>query len=189
MYVRLNLATKPLVSHRPFLAGATIATLVGGILFAILGWRFYTLRQADAELRAHTQKVQDEISQLRSQREQLDHFYAQQETMGLQERAKFTAGVMEGSSFNWTKLFMDLERILPAGVHVLEIQPKLGRGGANVKFVIGAANADAKLRLLKAFENSKSFSQLELMGEHTNTQSLPGSDPLTVEFTALYATI
>jgi|SRR5208282_1981755 len=189
MYVRLNLATKPLVSHRPFLTGAVIATLIGGILFGVLGWRFYTLRQADAEMRARTQKVQNEISQLRIQRDQLDHFFSQQETMGLQERAKFTAGVMEGSSFNWTKLFMDLEHILPAGVHVLEIQPKLGKGGANVKFVIGAANEDAKLKLLKAFEDSRSFSELELMGEHTNTQMQPGSDPLTVEFTALYATI
>jgi hypothetical protein len=52
MYIRLNLATKPLISHRPFLAGAAIAALVGGILFAILGWRFYTLRQADANLRS-----------------------------------------------------------------------------------------------------------------------------------------
>jgi hypothetical protein len=189
MYVRLNLATKPLVSHRPFLTGAAIATLVGGILFAVLGWRFYTLRQADAALRVRTQKVQDEISQLQIQRDQLDHFFSQQETVGLQDRAKFTAGVMEGSSFNWTKLFMDLEHTLPAGVHVLAIQPKLGKGGAEVKFMIGAANEDAKLKLLKAFEDSKSFSKLELMGEHANVQLQPGSDPLTVEFTALYAAI
>ena len=189
MYVRLNLATKPLVSHRPFLAGATIATLIGGILFAVLGWRFYTLRQADAELRARTQKVHEEISQMQTRRDQLDRFFSQQETVGLQERARFTSGVVEGSSFNWTKLFMDLEHTLPAGVHVLAIQPKLGKGGAEVKFVIGAANEDAKSKLLKAFEDSKSFSRLELLGEHTAVQLLPGADPLTVEFTAVYATI
>src|SRR5271165_3356892 len=105
MYVRLNLATKPLVSHRPFLAGAAIAALIGGTLFAVLGWRFYTLRQADAELRAHTQKVQEEISQMQTRRDQLDRFFSQPETVGLQERARFTSGVVEGSSFNWTKLF------------------------------------------------------------------------------------
>jgi Tfp pilus assembly protein PilN len=189
MYVRLNLATKPLVSHRPFLVGAAVATLVGGILFVVLGWRFYALREADAQLRTRTQKVQSEIAQLQIQRDQLDHFFSQQETVGLQDRAKFTAAVMEGSSFNWTKLFMDLEHTLPAGVHVLEIQPKLGKGGAIVKFVIGATNEEAKAKLLKAFEESKSFSQLELTVEHTNMQLQPGTDPLTVEFTALYATI
>ena len=77
MYIRLNLATKPLVSHRPFLVGASIAALVGGILFAILGWRFYTLRQADADLRARTEKVQNEMSRMYTQREQLDRYFSQ----------------------------------------------------------------------------------------------------------------
>jgi hypothetical protein len=189
MYIRLNLATKPLVSHRPFLAGAAIAALVGGILFAILGWRFYKLRQADADLRVRTEKVQNEMSRVYAQRAQLDSYFSQPETKGLQDRAKFTAAVVEGSSFNWTRLFMDLEHTLPAGVHVLRIEPKLDKGGAEVKFAIGAANEDAKLKLLKAFEDSKSFSGLKLTNEHTGTTSQPGADPLTVEFSAVYSAI
>ena len=189
MYIRLNLATKPLVSHRPFLAGTAIAALIGGILFALLGWRFYTLRQADADLRARTEKVQNEMSRIYAQKQQLDGFFSHPETVGLQGRAKFTAEVMEGSSFNWTQLFMDLEHTLPAGVHVLRIEPKLDKGGAEVSFAIGAANEDAKLKLLKAFEDSKSFSGLKLTDEHTGTPSQPGGDPLTVEFTAVYSAI
>ncbi|HXR33352.1 MAG TPA: hypothetical protein VN830_06580 [Verrucomicrobiae bacterium] len=189
MYVRLNLATKPLISHRPFLAGAAIAALIGGILFAILGWRFSTLRKADADLRARTEKVQNDMTRLYAQKQELDRYFSQQETVGLQDRAKFTAGVMEGSSFNWTRLFMDLEHTLPAGVHVLRIEPKLDKGGAEVRFAIGAATEDAKLKLLKAFEDSKSFSGLKLMNEHTGAPSQPGADPLTVEFTAVYSSI
>lgn len=189
MYVRLNLATKPLVSHRPFLTGAAIAALLAGILFALLGWRFYSLRRADADLRARTEKVQTEMSQIYAKRQQLDSFFAQPETVGLQDRAKFTAAVMEGSSFNWTQLFMDLEHTLPAGVHVLRIEPKLDKSGAEVSFAIGAANEDAKLKLLKAFEGSKSFSGLKLTDEHTSAPAQPGGDPLTVEFTAVYSAI
>jgi len=189
MYIRLNLATKPLVSHRPFLVGATIVALVGGIVFAILGWRFYTLRQADADLRVRTEKVQSEMTRVYAQKQQLDQYFSQQETVGLQERAKFTTEVMEGSSFNWTQLFMDLEHTLPAGVHVLRIEPKLDKGGAEVKFAIGAANEDAKQKLLKAFEDSKSFSGLKLTSEHAGAAAQPGADPLTVEFTAVYSAI
>jgi hypothetical protein len=43
--------------------------------------------------------------------------------------------------------------------------------------------------LLKAFEDSKSFSELKLMNEHTGTPAQPGADPLTVEFTAVYSSI
>jgi Tfp pilus assembly protein PilN len=189
MYLRLNLATKPLLSHRPFLAGAAIAALVGGILFAILGWRYYTLRQADAELRARTDKVESEMARLDAQRAQLDRYFAQPETVGLQDQVKFTAAVMEGSSFNWTRLFMDLEHTLPPGVRVLRIEPRLDKGGAEIKFLIGAANEEAKLKLLKAFEDSRSFSGLKLTNERVATTSQPGADPLTVEFTALYSAI
>ena len=189
MYIRLNLATKPLVSHRPFLAGAAIAALVGSILFVILGWRFYTLRQADADLRARTEKVQSEMLRADVQRKQLVRFFSQQETAELQNRAQFIAEVMEASSFNWTRLFMDLERTLPPGVHVLRIAPKLSKGGAELTFVIGAVNEDAKGKLLKAFEDSKSFKELKLLSEQTGGQAQPGADPLTVEFTTEYSAI
>ena len=189
MYIRLNLATKPLVSHRPFLAGAAVAALIGSILFVLLGWRFYTLRQADADMRVRTEKVQNEMLRADTQRKQLERFFSQQATVGLQSRAQFIAEVMEASSFNWTRLFMDLERTLPAGVHVLRIDPKLSKGGAEITFVIGAANDDAKLKLLKAFEDSRSFSGLKLLNEHAGEQTQPGADPLTVEFTTEYSAI
>ena len=187
MYVRLNLATRPLVGHRPFLVGAAIAALIGSSLFVFLGWRFYALRQADADLRARTEKVQNEMARVYAQRQELDRFFSRPETVGLQDRAKFTAEVIEGSSFNWTQLFMDLEHTLPAGVHVVRIEPRLDKGGAEVSFMVGAANEDAKLKLLKAFEDSKSFSELKLTNEHSGAASQAGADRLTVEFTAVYS--
>jgi|SRR6516165_8773978 Tfp pilus assembly protein PilN len=188
MYVRLNLATKPLVSRRRFLLGTAIIGFVGLLFLAIFGLRFYGLRKADAELRARTQKLQEERASLATRRQELDRFFAQQENATLQERAKFMKSVMEARSFNWTKMFMDLEQTLPSGVHVVRIDPKLDKGSVAVKFTIGAASEEAKLKVLRAFENSKSFSHIELLSEHATTQPQPGADPLTIEFTAIYAT-
>jgi len=50
--------------------------------------------------------------------------------------------------------------------------------------VVGAANQEAKLKLLKSFENSSSFSHVEWLAERTSTQA--GADPLTIEFEAEY---
>jgi hypothetical protein len=52
---------------------------------------------------------------------------------------------------------------------------------------VGAVNQEAEYKLLKAFEESKSFSQVELLGEHVDTNQ--GADPLTVEFTAVYLAV
>jgi len=80
---------------------------------------------------------------------------------------------------------MDLERTLPVGVRVVRIEPKLDKGIVTVHFVVGATNQEAKLKLLKSFENSASFSHVALISERAATQ--PGSDPLTIEFVAEYS--
>jgi hypothetical protein len=187
MYVRLNVATNPLISHRRFLAGATLVGILGAFLFFFLGWRFYTLRKGDAALRARTEKIDQEVARLRAQRQDLDRFFAQQEGAHLQERAKFITSVIEARSFNWTEMFMHLEHILPEGVHVLRIEPKLEKGSVSVKFVVGATGQEAKDKLLKAFEESSSFSQVVLISEQLPKQA--GADPLTIEFSAVYSGI
>jgi Tfp pilus assembly protein PilN len=187
MYVRLNLATKPLVTHRRFLAWAALLGAFGALLFVILGWRFYSLRTADAELRAKSSQYQQEMAKLYEQRQALDRFFAQQETAKLQGRANFILDVIEARSINWTQMFMDLEKTLPPGVHIVRIEPKLEKGTVTVKFVVGATNEEAKLKLLKAFEESKSFANIEMDSERTATQQ--GGDPVTIEFTAVYTRI
>ncbi len=185
MNIRLNLATRPLLSHRRFLAGAALLGVLGGLLFLILGWRYHSLRKADTEMRARTAALQSEMATLRGQRVELDRFFAQPENVKLNERANFIKSVIEARSINWTQMFMDLEHTIPPGVHVIRIEPKLEKGIVSVKFVVGAVNQEAELKLLKSFEESKSFSHVELLAEHAANQ--PGADPLTIEFTAVYS--
>lgn len=187
MYIRLNLATKPLVSHRRFLVGAVLLGFLGSVLFLFLGWRFYSVRKADEDYRSRVGKMQAEMSRLMEQRRDLDRFFAQEENRNLQERAKFIDAVIEARSFNWTQMFMDLEHTLPAGVHVVRIEPRLEQGSVSVKFVVGASSQEAKLQLLRAFEDSKSFSDVKLYSEAAPKQ--PGADALTVEFSAIYTGI
>ena len=186
MLVRLNLATNPLQTHRRFLAAATLVAVLGGLLFSDLGWHFYSLRKADADLRARTQKVQSQIDQLLAQKKDLAAFFSKQQDDHVQDRANFLSSVIESRSFNWTQMFMDLERTLPPGVHVVRISPTLDKGTLAVKFTVGAVSEDAKLKLIKAFENSKSFSHVRLDSEKLATQA--GMDPLTIEFSAVYST-
>lgn len=185
MYVRLNLATQPLISHRRFLAGSAVLGVLGVLLLIVLGWRFYVLRAAEESLRTRNAKIQQEINAVGEQRKQLERYFAQQDAAGFQEHAKFVVGVLQARSINWTQMFMDLEHILPSGVRVVHIEPKLDKGVVSVHFVVGATNQEAKLKLLKAFENSPSFSHVELLSEKAATQ--PGADPLTIEFVAEYS--
>src|SRR5271155_5479820 len=184
MRIRLNLATKPLVAHRKFVAGAGLVGAIAAIVFLSLGWHVYLARKANAEMRAKSAKILDQVAQLEQQRASLEHFFNLDANRNLHDRAAYINSLIDARSFNWTLMFMDLEKVLPAGVRVVSIEPKQVKGRIEVKFIIGASSDEAKLKFLKALEDSKTFTSIELISEQRPTSGT--GDQIVVELNAEY---
>lgn len=186
MRIHLNLATKPLETHRKFLAGSSLLGVVAAIVFVGLGWHVYLAREANAEMRAKTAQILSQVAQLQQQSTALDRFFNLPENHNLSERAAFINNLIDARSFNWTLMFMDLEKVLPAGVHVVSIMPTLDKGRVEVKFTVGATSPAAKLNFLKALEDSKTFTDIQLIDEHVPSQRTSG-DLVVVQLKAEYS--
>ena len=186
MKVRLNLATKPLETHRRFIAGSTLVGLVAAIAFLSLGWHVYRARKANAEMRAKSARILHQVAELQQQRAALERFFTLDENARLHDRAAFINSLIDARSFNWTLMFMDLEKVLPPGVRVVSIEPKQEKGRIEVKLMIGATSDDAKLKFIKALEDSKTFSQIQVIGWHAPTPGA-GGDQIIVELSAEYS--
>jgi type IV pilus assembly protein PilN len=190
MQVHLNLATKPLETHRRFLAGAGLTAFIAAVVFVALGWHVYSVRKADEEIRTRTEKTVQEMKQLESKRKDLEIYFGQKDIASLHDRAAFLNGIIDARSFNWTQMFMDLEHILPGGVRVISIEPKQARGHVEVKLIVGATSDEAKLKFLHALEESKQFTGIEVQYDRnaiqTNNQS---GDQKIVQLTTVYSRI
>ena len=185
MRLRLNLATKPLETHRKFVAGSGAAGLAAAIIFLSLGWHVYVARKANAEMRAKSDKILQQVAELGQQRATLERFFALEENAKLHDRASFINSLIDARSFNWTAMFMDLEKVLPGGVRVISIEPKQVNSRIEVRFMIGATSDEAKVKLLKALEDSKTFKHIELVSEqHPNAANSP--DQIVFELQAEY---
>jgi len=114
--------------------------------------------------------MRQQLAKYESQRQELQRFFNQKDIASLHDRAVFLNGIIDARSFNWTRMFMDLERILPAGVHVISIEPKQYAGHAELKLTVAATSDEAKLKLLHALEQSKEFSEVQEVREYTPTQ-------------------
>jgi type IV pilus assembly protein PilN len=188
MRVRLNLATKALETHRRFLAGAGLIGIVAGLAFLGLGWHVYSVRKVDAELRARTEKTRQEMAKLEEQRRELERYFGQKDIANLHDRAAFINSIIDARSFNWTQMFMDLERILPGGVHVVSIEPKQAKGHVEVKLTVGATSDETWLNFLRALEGSKEFTEVQVQSEHAPSQSGNQSgDQKVVQLTTVYS--
>lgn len=182
MQVRLNIATKPLESHRRFLAGAGLLALLGGIAFLALGWHVYSTLRAQEALRRKEEENNNRAAILQHRRRELDDFFAKTENARLKERASFVNGIIDERSFDWTQMFMELEKLVPVGVHVVSIQPQLEKGQMFVRLTVAATTDESKIRFIHAMENSSAFSKVELLSVH-NTQ---GTGEQALELHAIY---
>jgi len=162
---------------------AGFVAAVAGIVFLALGWHVYSVRNVDARLRAQSEVTSRRIEELQAERTELERFFAQPENAKLHDRAAFLNSLIDGRSFNWTQMFMDLERILPGGVRLVSIEPRQAKGHVEVKLTVGASSDDAKLKFLRALEESHQFSEIQLDSE------LPAKtgNQRVVELTAVYS--
>src|SRR5580692_12649646 len=183
MRVRLNLATKPLETHRKFIAGSGLLGVIAAIVFLTLGWHVYLARKANAEMRAKSAKILEQVAELEQQRASLERFFNLDVNRNLHDRAAYINSLIDARSFNWTLMFMDLEKVLPAGVRVVSIEPKQDKGRIEVKLLIGATSDDAKLKLLKALEDSKTFTNVEVLAVQRPKPGTSG-DQIVVEIKA-----
>lgn len=182
MHVRLNIATKPLESHRRFLVGSSLLALLGAVIFLSLGWHVYSTLRAQKALRVKEEQNNQRATRLEQRRNELDTFFKRPENALLKERAGFVNGIIDERSFDWTQMFMDLERIVPAGVHVVTIAPQLEKGHMFVRLTVNATSDESKLKFLRAMENSPAFSNVELL----SVRGSQNNGELALELNAIY---
>ena len=188
MRIQLNLATNALQSHRRLLVGAGLVAFVGGLVFLLLGWHVYAARKADSEFRAQAQETSQKLEAAFAERNRLEQFFNAPENAKLHDRAAFLNSIIDARSFDWTLMFMDLERVLPSGVRVISIQPVQVKGRVQVRLKIGTRDEDAKLKFIRALESSKEFSQVQLIGMK-GAQNADSVDRETLELSVVYSRI
>src|SRR6202789_8766 len=187
MKLRLNLSTTPLENKRPFAAAATVLGAVGLLTFLLLAHAAYTSWRANRQLRSEISHWQSEIRANRPKQAELDAYFQTPQAREVLDRAAFLNSLIGQRSFPWTKIFMDLEQILPPGVRVVNISPKPQNGRAQVELTIGAESDESKIRFLQNLERSKVFSDIQVKDDRHSDQ-LSGGDKITVQLTAWYST-
>lgn len=186
MNIRLNLATRPLESNRRFAVGATTIAIVGLLAMSMLSWRAYSAWRTEKVYQAEDARLQNEMSRLQADRSVLETFFNQPDVVQRRDRAAFLNSLIAQRAFPWTRIFMDLEKNLPEGVRVVSIEPRLSGDHLELKLVIGSASDDAKLKFLRALEDSGDFSAIEVLNEGRSERPTD-SDRILLSLQARYS--
>jgi type IV pilus assembly protein PilN len=188
MKVRLNLATSPLESNRRFIVAASMLGTIGLLALLLLSRQAYTVWNGDRISRTRQAELQAQVAVLQQQRQSLGRYFEQPETVKRSQRAAYLNGLIGQRAFPWIKIFTDLEHILPEGVRVVSIEPKLAGDTVQLKLLVGAETDQSKLKFLKALEASAEFSNIQLLSESRPARPQQ-TDQVMLELQARYSVL
>jgi type IV pilus assembly protein PilN len=186
MRLDINLASQPYEDARQFwmrwgtaLAGVSILTLAL-ITVTISGW--FVARRDHARI----SELKASIAQRDRKREQAEAFLNRPENRSTRDQSQFLNELIERKSFSWTRVLEDLERVMPARVHLVSIHPELDEDNQlKLKMEVAGDSRDRALELARRMEDSRRFSQTYIESESFRGTSNAG-DPFQFSIVATY---
>jgi type IV pilus assembly protein PilN len=186
MRLNINLATNPYQDARRFwmIWGSTLA--IAGILtlallvITVTGWMNARRdRQRIAELKA-------QIAQRDNERARAQAFLNLPANRSTRDRSQFLNDLIVRKAFSWTRVFEELERVMPARLHVVSIHPEMsGSNELQLKMVVAGDSREKALELVKKLEDSKHFRETYIAQEQQQAGAAPG-DNVTFDIIASY---
>jgi type IV pilus assembly protein PilN len=185
MRVDINLASQPYLDAREFwlrwgtaLAAACILSLAL-LVSTVTGWSNARRdRTTIADLR-------EKIAQRDQLRAQAEEFLNRPENRTTRDESQIINSLIERKAFSWTRLLEDMEKVMPPGVHLVSIQPKLDdENQLLVKMAVAGGSRDRAIELAHRMEESRHFTQT-LIEKEAYSQSQSG-ESVQFDIAAIY---
>ena len=185
MRLDINLASQPFEDARGFwLRWGGAVVLAGIVTLALLSLAVSGF--------VYARKDRERISQLKSQIAERDQERTKAEAFlnlpanrDTRDKSQFLNALIQRKAFSWTKVFEELESVMPPRLHVVAIRPEMSPGNQlELKLVVAGESRERALDLVRKMEASEHFQQTQI----TQEQQLSGigGDNVTFDISALY---
>lgn len=186
MHIDINLASQPYEDLRRFwlrwgapLAALAIITLV--LLYSVVVGLLAAqkdnalIRQREAQIASRDEERTAAMALLNLPQNRATH-----------DKSQFLNDLFERKAFSWTRVFEDMEQVMPARLHVVSIKPEMGDDNQLlIKLIVAGESRDRALELVRRMEASKRFQQTHIQAE-SDVASGTGSDRVQFEISAIY---
>ncbi len=172
MRLDINLATRPYEDAREFwgLWGIVIGTLAV-VTLLLIGWTFHSWRSAGRDRQAIAQ-LQQKIAKRDQERTEAQAVLNMSTNRSTRDQSQFLNGLIRRKAFSWTRVFEDLEQVMPANLHVVSLRPEFNEQNAmQLDMRVEGDNRSAAVELVHRMESSKHFQGAQLLSESPASES------------------
>jgi type IV pilus assembly protein PilN len=166
MRLDINLATRPYEDAREFWGrwGLGVGLLALSTLlllgFAVRSW---ILAGRD---RHEIRQLQLQITERDNERGKAQSFLDLSVNRSTRDQSQFLNGLIQRKAFSWTRVFEDLERVMPSNLHVVSLRPEINeQNQMQLDMKVACQTRGAAVELVHRMEGSRHFQGAQLVQE------------------------
>jgi Tfp pilus assembly protein PilN len=163
MRISVNLSSEPFRRDRPILfASAACAVLLTGLL-GVLIFLVISERAQVKDTRVSVDRLSAELRQMTTEQAKLDAMLREPANAEVLERSLLLNTLLERKSISWTRIFSDLEGVMPANVRLISVRlPQINsHNEVLLDMVVGAKDPGPVIDFFKHLEESPRFGAIE----------------------------
>ncbi len=185
MRLAINLASQPYEVAREYKRRLTVAiATLGALAVLLVGYILYQ-RQHTRGINRQLAAVQQQIDQLNQEETQARAILNKPANRQIADQSEFLNDLFARKSLSWTRIFAEMEKIVPADLHVVSMKPEYTKTNDLVLHIVVATDSrDRAVELVRHMEKSNHFRQPQVVAEVvvTNTSSQSSGPASNIQF-------
>ena len=186
MRYRINLASQPYENARQFFLqwGTALAALF--IVSALLVFTAAKSWRANHALNRGISEEQARLDKLNDQEKKDLAILNQDQNRDVRDRSLAINALIRRKEFSWTRIFSDLEKLMPTRLHVVSISPQLAQSDQiEIHMMVAGDSRDKAIELVQNMEKAADFRDAQILSETTAAKGSQG-DAVSFEISAVY---
>jgi type IV pilus assembly protein PilN len=187
MRININLASNPYEAAREYSRrmGMLVAALAVAAL-ALIGYILYQ-RSQTRDVDAQIAQTQQEIAALDAEKAQAVAVLNQPQNRSVADQSQFLNNLFARKALSWTRVFAEMEKLMPPNIHVVSMKPEFNRDNQLVLRVVVATSArDKAVELVKRMEKSPHFHAPQVEAENMLGEGAAAGGNIQFDIAAVY---
>ena len=173
--IPINLASEPFRRDRQVLV-ASAALVV--LLSVLLGWQLITInskRHQSADIQVRINRLSGQLRTISNEQTQLNATLRKPENAEVLERSVFLNTLIDRKGISWTRIFADLEKVMPPTVRLVSVRlPEIdSQNEVQQDMLVGAKEVLPLIELVKRLEASPQFGPTNVQTSQPPSQTDP----------------
>jgi Tfp pilus assembly protein PilN len=183
----LNLSTRPFRGYRlqTLLLSVAFIALVATSVLQFIGFKRYS--RLTSRIRTEARNAQVDSEALGRQIDDLDAKLSRPEAVDKLSEIQFLNGIIARKTFPWTRIFSDLEELMPETVHLVSLRPDIADNGTALLHIeVRARSVDDWAKFAAALQSVPAFDDLVVATEEKKQELKTVTNDVDFSFVVRY---